>query len=454
MDFGLSFPAFPGASQQSNKEKTPPEVALNSQLPAKQTPQASLETNTPLTRSKRKTPEISPHEQEGVDSVKRRRLDDHAPSSTRSSRSQSRRDIYELDEEEPGQDALQSLNAVGSEQATVGDVDIVFESSNAKSKTPPQDGMLDQEEVGESPSSAPGSGRRRRSSQSALSATQDQESSVAEVQQLPVDSSPIKIQKIARSKASIRPNHKRTPKSKQYDIDELDELSPEQTSRTSLRRSQEQFSDDMGEGDEAEEIDDHEAAHYMEKNRRRDVPDEDSLEIDELEASEDMSGLTGASTPAPKQANNAEAIRKAEKPKKLSKASPAAQRHPKPKSRKSKGATDAVKRPRGPPIPVTVYRLTKAPNYDEGADEADILISKVPYFKRAGANAVDVLSQVAEELIETGLSTLEDGASNADARTKKEWVVKLRALTHYQQEIRPRLLELVSLPFNVIPTWC
>lgn len=369
-----------------------------------------------MTRSKRKTPEISANEEEDIGSVKRRRLAENVSSSGRSSRSESRRDIYEFEEDEPNQDSLQESNAAN-------------------------------EEVGESPPSAPGSGRRRQSLQDGLSALQDPESSVAEVQQLQADSSPIKPPRTTRSRVSARLSHKSTPKSQQYDRDELDELSPEQiltSDRRSTNQTQEHFSDVEEELDVAEEIDDHEAAHYMEKNRRRDIPDDDSLEIDELEASEDLSGLVDASTPAPKRTNNIEAIQKAARPKKSSKASPSTQRQPKPKHRKSKGAGDGVKKPRGDSIPVTVYRLTKAPNYNEEADEADILISKVPYFKRAGANAVDVLSQVAEELIETGLSTLEDGASHADAKTRKEWLVKLRALTHYQQEIRPRLLELVS----------
>lgn len=421
------------------RENTPPPQAdVVPPSPAKQTPQVRNEGNTPVVASKRKVTELSVNEL-GLDgSAKRPKLDGNAPSSGRSSRSQSRKDIYELEDDEPEQVPLQNTANDDEEEH----VDVISKTPDVNDNGE-QDESVD--EVAESPTLAPGSGLRRRSMRNAHLSTQNSQPSVTEILQIPAaSSSPIKAKKKVRRRLSTR-----TPKPQQAERDELDELSPEQVSSTLnlklSRRPGDRFSDDEEEEgeEEAEEINDIEAAEYMEKHRRRPVPDEDSLEMDELEASGTTSGLTN--TPASNSKSRIETIRKAGRPKTFSKASPSAQRQPRPKSHLSKEKADRVKKPRGDSIPVTVYRLTKAPNYNEEADETDILISNVPYFRRAGANAVDVLSQVTEELIETGLATLEEVLStNVDPKVKKEWVLKARALTHYQQEMRPRLLELVS----------
>lgn len=94
-------------------------------------------------------------------------------------------------------------------------------------------------------------------------------------------------------------------------------------------------------------------------------------------------------------------------------------------------------------ISVKIQRLTKPRSLDEDDPEAeDILNTEIPFANRGGVNAVDVLAQMCEELINSGLLKLQDTFDKAqDAATKKELRVKLRALEAFQEELRTRLLE-------------
>jgi len=92
-----------------------------------------------------------------------------------------------------------------------------------------------------------------------------------------------------------------------------------------------------------------------------------------------------------------------------------------------------------------VHRLSKPLVYAEDDNDADILNMEIPFAKRGGVNAVDVLAQICEEVIDSGLTTLEDGMSNTEASsTRKEYRTKLRAVEAFQEELRTTLLELVS----------
>lgn len=95
------------------------------------------------------------------------------------------------------------------------------------------------------------------------------------------------------------------------------------------------------------------------------------------------------------------------------------------------------------PISVKIQRFTKPRRLDEDDPEAeDILNTELPFANRSGVNAVDVLAQMCEELINSGLHKLQDTLDKAqDAAAKKELRVKLRALEAFQEELRTRFLE-------------
>jgi hypothetical protein len=141
------------------------------------------------------------------------------------------------------------------------------------------------------------------------------------------------------------------------------------------------------------------------------------------------------------------------------KGSPAVQRQPKPaKSKaKSKGSSAlGIPRPKksGVTIPVVVHRLTRPITYEETEEDADILNEKIPFAKRTGVNAVDVLAQFCDEIVDSALTALEEGGSTAeDAPTRREYNTKLKAVEAFGEELRTRLLELVSIcsPFSSPP---
>jgi hypothetical protein len=136
----------------------------------------------------------------------------------------------------------------------------------------------------------------------------------------------------------------------------------------------------------------------------------------------------------PRSTNDSSKRRKRPKP------SPVAQRQPKTQKKQTSRASDARET-----VPVVVHRLTKAPVYAEDDPDADILNADIPFARRSGVSAVDVFSQLCEEVIDLGLTNLEEGGSNAeDQAVRREYRTKLRAVEGFQEELRTRLLELVS----------
>jgi hypothetical protein len=122
--------------------------------------------------------------------------------------------------------------------------------------------------------------------------------------------------------------------------------------------------------------------------------------------------------------------------------SPASQRHPKSKAPKKSGG---LRNRLGSPIPITVHRLINQLIYDEEDPDADILNSDIPYARRNGVNAIDVLSQICQEIIATALETLETGSSNCgDKVLKREYLTKWRAVESFGDELQSRLLGHVS----------
>lgn len=209
------------------------------------------------------------------------------------------------------------------------------------------------------------------------------------------------------------------------------------TKRVVEPKQQEPAAED--EAEEAQEIDEREAARRIGRKRpRRSIPDP-SLEPEPQAAEE----------PALKRRR-----RKATE-------SPAVQRHPRPaqkETRKPKGkpakaakrrneAADELEGESGGTVPVTVQRFTRKVHYDVEDTGADILSSDIPFANRAGVNAVDVLSQLCEALADTFLSNLEERARSAgDGPAKREFRTMMRAVEAFREELRSRLLEQVCGP--------
>lgn len=205
----------------------------------------------------------------------------------------------------------------------------------------------------------------------------------------------------------------------EYEVEEVEESVVDQTA-----------ADDAVEAQEAEEVDDREAARHLgRKRRRRDKAA--SPELMSEEVIDEPSAKRSRAVPPPK----------------LKKRSPAKQRQPKVPRAKPSKQTSAHRKKSGDaaqqPISVKIQRFTKPRRLDEDDPEADdILNTEIPFANRGGVNAVDVLAQMCEELISTSLQNLKDNFDNAqDAATKKELRVKLRALEAFQEELRTRFLE-------------
>jgi hypothetical protein len=107
----------------------------------------------------------------------------------------------------------------------------------------------------------------------------------------------------------------------------------------------------------------------------------------------------------------------------------------------------------GEAISVAVQRFTRPQVHDHDTDDSeDVLQADISHSTRGGPNAVDVLLQICEEVIDTTLATLQEAAEKAeDARTRKGYRVKLRALEAFQEELRTRLLQHVSCMYIYPP---
>jgi hypothetical protein len=220
--------------------------------------------------------------------------------------------------------------------------------------------------------------------------------------------------------------------------DELDELSPEQPERRGWRKVVEHSPEleEPVEEEEAEAIDDEQAAVMLKKNRGRRISRHAPEESPDLD-----------SPVAPRQP-----VLKKQKGKSRPASSPAKQSHPKQPSVKTKSKMSKKPKVRiGSPIPVTVHRLSRAPLYDEDELHADILNAEIPRAKRGGVNAIDVLSQICQEIIGAGLDTLEDGCNRCeDPILRREYKTKLRAVEAFGDELQTRLLDHVSFETHAL----
>jgi hypothetical protein len=209
---------------------------------------------------------------------------------------------------------------------------------------------------------------------------------------------------------------------------------------------------------EAEEIGETEAAQRLGRKRpRRSLP---------APSPELGSGLTGElpalkrrrrrepASPAPQQQPAKKArrgrppshLRHQSEPQPPSPPPPESAAQPKPatknqRKKKSRAADDDTTEEAGT-VSVTVQRFTK-PRAVEGKGGND---DEIPFANRGGVNAVDVLSKLCEELIETYMTKLEErGRAAEDAATRREQKTMYRALEAFQEEVRTRLLEHVRV---------
>jgi hypothetical protein len=185
-----------------------------------------------------------------------------------------------------------------------------------------------------------------------------------------------------------------------------------------------QTQDDL---EEAEEIDTQEAARRIGKKRPRRSTQAD---LDSLQEADE----------APRKKRRSNVPR-----------SPAAQNQPRMRQDKTTTRKPAMRRTRDADeldgdarpsnhLPVTVQRFTRKVQLDADDGGADLLQTD-----RAGANAVDVLAQMSEELIDTFLVSLQEQARNtADSGTRREFRTMMAALEAFREELRTRLLEHVS----------
>ena len=396
-------------------------------------------------------------------SAKRRKLNsDQTPStSTRSTRSSlhgPRQDTYTLPEDEGDQHAAEIESGLAEEEVERDELEI-----------PPQipgQGTPDTapitEVVTESPANAPGSGHRMRVSlneatlQSLRLQDSLQNSSPAVVEH--VNSSPALRRKRRIGDTTPKNSAPSAKRSSRYetapeDDGELDELSPDQ--RRDRNRKPEQLSGEKSmnlrvdedaaqhSAEEAEEIGDEEAAAALKKKPgrgRSSIPAAMSPDLDEptpIVTTRRRGRPSDISSPAqrrlPKRASQQSAAK-------------AAKAAPKPASQPSKKSAKSAKDRGGSPIPITVHRFTKRPLYDGDVSDVDILNAEIPYIKRAGVSAIDVLSQVCHEIIESGLDTLAEGGSKADdPALRREYKTKWSAVEAFGRELQVRLLEYVSM---------
>jgi hypothetical protein len=223
-------------------------------------------------------------------------------------------------------------------------------------------------------------------------------------------------------------------------VEDLDELSPDQPIRRQ-RKTKVVFAQETSiaeeaskvsvEQEEAEEIDDLQAATVLRKNRGRRV-------------SQNLQREPSPDLGQPDIEESAEVKRR-----KTHKASPVKQSHPKMPLKETKQASKNVakktKHRGGAPIPVPVHRLTNQPLYDENEADADVLNSGIPYARRPGVNAIDVLSQVCRESIISLVETCKEGQQNTEtASAKREYRTKWQALQSFGDELQARLLGHVS----------
>jgi hypothetical protein len=387
-------------------------------------------------------PPVASHSSNNANiSVKRRMLDlsgemisAFPPSSaSRSTRSRGREDLHALEEDPLAADG-EPLEQASAIQPSLEPDELEGKQDSARQIPPPKSKrrrtakVQEFDEITESPRDAPGSGQKRRG------VPQEVQTSVPNRQGPLPDVTPTVPRRNKRTAGEVlhtRPSpelsRRRSPRVSQgrSPLEELDELSPEQIVRP---HREQQFSDVEGEEQQgAKAIDDLEAAKRLRKARKRKASEVVPEENERVSQEPDLDEVVQRET---KKARKA--IR-----------SPTKQRQGKKKSNPDEDVSQS--RSKGS-IPVVVHRLTNPIVYGEDDTEIDVLNPEVGHIKRGGVNAVDVLSQVCEELIGSALDMLDESGSRAEtAAVRREVKTKMSAVEGFQEVLRMSLFELVCL---------
>ena len=464
VDFGLTFPTAPAQPQQAVLSQDPPHPA-------------QLLSRTPGSVRGRGRPKATPAEKttrpsnqsinDANTSAKRRQLSSKEPpipsSSSRSTRSSLHaavHDIYALPEDESNEVAggeasdNELSHRIGPEVVDQAEaVASILNLSNNKSRFSE---ALDQDS-GAQINSETLRGQhsiREASNEPTQHDTEAYDSvpstDVADVKTvytaIPITQNKRKKGDAAQGKTSLTEKRQRTSRNARQGVDTNNNnagqssktlrYSPRlSTPRSSSRIVEEADDHSM---DEAEEIDDQEAAAVLNKNQNRRV----------TRSAEDSSTIESPimrrkkHTKAPRSS-----ITKQQQPRRIQPAISKPKTVPK-KSKQSKQSKQSRKQnpPLGSPIPVTVHRMTEKLYYEEDETDADILNSEIPYTKRVGVNAIDVLSQICEETITSSLDMLRELGVNADdSALRREYNTKCRAIESFGNELQTRLIEHVCI---------
>ncbi|KAF9875694.1 AT hook domain-containing protein [Colletotrichum karsti] len=329
--------------------------------------------------------------------------------------------------------------------------------------------IADNSEVEESPADAPGSGRRRTITSSALASSARLQQALSPdenaTETVPI-SSPLE-RKVRRTTINTRRSTTSSRGSRNSAISATENaqdlsteaaeksddriISPELSSRSTrpdesaaeaeaepqsfVERDEQEEQEPSQDHDEsvAEEIDAREAAQQLGRKRPRRSPRGPSTEPDSTIADEEQED------PSPKRR------------KKQSKASPAKQRQGRPKGsstakaaapkaarkRKTKTASDAPGGDEKWTIPVQRFTKKQAiEGHDDGESTLDI-----PFAKVGGVTTVDVLAAVCDESIQEALQVFKEGVINAEDRaSKRELQMQAQALRSFRDELRDRFL--------------
>jgi hypothetical protein len=467
VDFGLTFPVAPAVGEPP-PTSTDPHTESNPISARSRTPTAKgqiVAIQPPLEDSTRKM-NIRSGNFDANTSAKRRKLDSDAPSSgrsTRSTRPLSVPDIYALPDEEPEGPLTVNENGKANHMdlppARIPSPELgLTQSSSRVNNTPSPPGMMHEvEEVTESPVHAPGSGHRSRFMDQSLP-TSSQLHSVSNSSPLERKAAPSISRRYGRRSeiaASPLPEGSQQEQTilppPQSEVDEMDELPPGQPTKRPRSRNitihavpppaHIQGATDLEASDELEEaeaIDDLQAAAILKKNRGA-----RNGQAFHPAGSPDLDNSVQRISPVKPSRKKAQLARNSQrqKPQQAAKAVQNIAKKPSKRSRLRSGS----------PIPVTVLRLTKRLRYDEDELDAEILNAEIPHAKRPGVNAVDVFSQVCNEIIGSGLDTLEEGRRNAeDSELRREYRTKWSALKSFGSELQSRFLTHVSNFTSVI----
>ncbi|KAF7938308.1 hypothetical protein BELL_0048g00190 [Botrytis elliptica] len=473
VDFGFMLPAFaaPPPAAEPSPVPTPaptipnslPEAPPNPETPQPELPSQPIsQTPATATRSRDRSSNILGLQSNNVTrsntgndantSAKRRKLEtDEPPSSStrsmRSSRSSARKDVYDLPEDEELEQPVTDHSNLSILEASKENVSESGMAETALSPTHLPSEPI--QSIERDPSNEIGLEEVEVEVEVEEDSLVDANTSLEEEAALAVvkaTKSPRKLPRPSRNKRK-RDEPSSEPLAVEESVlaaadtmdttdDDTEEVLP-QKPRRSRRKSA--LQEDVGVNEEemiennteqAEAIDDYEAAVTLKKSRGRRISRN-------IVASDESIPEDAAPPRSP--------IAKKKRGRVRQVTSPVQQRQPAPPKSKPQRAEKKIKKQKvreGSPIPVIVHRLTKGPVYDDDDSDAEILNSEIPCATRAGANAVDVLGQICQELVTAGLETLGDNAvKTQDAAQRLEYKTKMRAVDSFGKELRVRLLE-------------